>query len=87
MVSSFLPGLCTMEICSCGMREKITMTGTDYKMWIGGKWCESASGESVDSINPATSEVIATIPRGTEADAHKAIQAARSAFDRENGLG
>ena len=58
------------------------MAGTDYKMWIGGEWCESASKESIDSINPATSEVIGSIPRGTEADAHKAIQAARSAFDQ-----
>lgn len=57
------------------------MAGTDYKMWIDGEWCESASRESIDSVNPATSEVISTIPRGTEADAHKAVHAARSAFD------
>ena len=57
------------------------MAGTDYKMWIDGEWCESASRESIDSVNPATSEVIGTIPRGTEADAHKAVHAARSAFD------
>ena len=64
------------------MRGKVTMAGTDYKMWIGGEWCGSASKESIDSINPATSEVIGSIPRGTEADAHKAVQAARSAFDQ-----
>ena len=58
------------------------MAGRDYKMWIGGEWCESVSGESMDSINPATSEVIGTIPRGTEADAHRAVKAARSAFDQ-----
>ena len=64
------------------MREKIVMAGTDYKMWIGGEWCESASKESIDSINPATSEVLGSIPRGGEADAHKAVQAARAAFDQ-----
>jgi betaine-aldehyde dehydrogenase len=64
------------------VREKIAMAGTNYKMWIGGEWCESASGESMDSINPATSEVIGIIPRGTEADAHRAVQAARSAFNQ-----
>lgn len=64
------------------MREKISMAGTDYKMWIDGEWCESVSRESLDSINPATSEVIGTIPRGTEADAHKAVKAARAAFDQ-----
>ena len=41
---------------------KITMAGTDYRMWIGGEWCESASKESIDSINPATSEVIGYSP-------------------------
>jgi len=64
------------------VREKISMAGTDYKMWIDGEWCESVSRESLDSINPATSEVIGTIPRGTEADAHKAVKAARAAFDQ-----
>ncbi len=64
------------------MREKIVMAGTDYKMWIGGEWCESASKASIDSINPATSEVLGSIPRGGEADAHKAVQAARAAFDQ-----
>jgi betaine-aldehyde dehydrogenase len=58
------------------------MAGTDYKMWIGGEWCESASKASIDSINPATSEVLGSIPRGGEADAHKAVQAARAAFDQ-----
>jgi len=64
------------------VREKISMAGTGYKMWIDGEWCESVSRESLDSINPATSEVIGTIPRGTEADAHKAVKAARAAFDQ-----
>ena len=58
------------------------MAGTDYRMWIGGEWCESASKKSIDSINPATSEVLGSIPRGGEADAHKAVQAARAAFDQ-----
>jgi acyl-CoA reductase-like NAD-dependent aldehyde dehydrogenase len=51
-------------------------------MWIGGEWCESASKELLESINPATSEVNGCIPRGNEADAKKAIQAARTAFDQ-----
>ena len=58
------------------------MTDTVYKMWIGGEWCASESGEYIDSINPANSECIARIPRGTKADAYKAVQAARTAFDQ-----
>ena len=58
------------------------MTGTTYKMWIGGKWCESESKEYLKSINPANSEVNGLIPRGKVPDAKKAIQAARIAFDQ-----
>ena len=58
------------------------MTGTTYKMWIGGKWCESKSKEYLKSINPANSEVNGLIPRGKVPDAKKAIQAARIAFDQ-----
>ena len=57
------------------------MTDTDCRMWIGGKWCESESKEYIPSVNPATSECIGSIPRGTEADALKAVEAARTAFD------
>lgn len=58
------------------------MTDKVYKMWIGGKWCESESKEYLESINPANSEVNGLIPRGKAPDAKKALQAARVAFDR-----
>ena len=51
-------------------------------MWIGGEWCESESGAYVESINPATSEVIGYIPRGNTADVHKAVAAAKGAFEK-----
>jgi acyl-CoA reductase-like NAD-dependent aldehyde dehydrogenase len=58
------------------------VTDTVYRMWIGGEWCASESGGYINSINPANAECIARIPRGTKADAHKAAQAARTAFDQ-----
>jgi len=58
------------------------LAGKVCRMWIGGEWCESASKELLETINPATSEVNGCIPRGNEADAKKAIQAARTAFDQ-----
>lgn len=58
------------------------MTDKVYKMWIGGKWCESESKEYLKSINPANSEVNGLIPRGKAPDAKKALQAARVAFDQ-----
>ena len=58
------------------------LTDNIYKMWIGGKWCESESKEWLKSTNPANSEVNGLIPRGKTPDAKKAIQFARVAFDR-----
>jgi aldehyde dehydrogenase (NAD+) len=52
-----------------------------YRNYIGGKWCEPGSGEWLDSLNPATAEVWALIPRGNKADAERAVSAAREAFE------
>jgi aldehyde dehydrogenase (NAD+)/phenylacetaldehyde dehydrogenase len=57
------------------------MTDTDYKMWIGGQWCDSQAQECFESINPATGEVAGKVPRGQAADVGRAIVAARRAFD------
>ncbi len=56
--------------------------GKAYQMWIGGKWMPAESGQVLESINPSTGEVVGTFPRGSIADADKAIRAARFAFDR-----
>ena len=50
------------------------------KMLIGGQWRDAASGARLDSIDPATGEVLASFPAGTEADADEAVRAARRAF-------
>jgi len=52
-----------------------------HEMFIGGEWVESAGDESLPVVNPATGEVIAEIPRGTEEDVNRAVAAARKAFD------
>ncbi|MHA2636019.1 MAG: aldehyde dehydrogenase family protein [bacterium JZ-2024 1] len=50
------------------------------KMLIGGKWTESESGEWMEIRNPATGEVVDTVPKGNQKDAHNAIAAASEAF-------
>lgn len=55
---------------------------TEYKMWIGGEWQDAQSGEVLESVNPATSEVIATIPEGNTVDVQRAVHCAREAFDK-----
>jgi betaine-aldehyde dehydrogenase len=52
----------------------------EFKMWIGGKWMDAASGEKIDVVNPATEEVVATIPNGGRKDVDLAVEAAKKAF-------
>ncbi len=49
-----------------------------YKMLIGGKLV--AGSAKLDVLNPATEEVIASVPDATEADLDAAVAAARKAF-------
>ncbi len=48
--------------------------------FVNGSFTES-DGERIDVINPATEEVIASVPAGTPGDADAAVQAAASAFE------
>jgi succinate-semialdehyde dehydrogenase/glutarate-semialdehyde dehydrogenase len=50
------------------------------KMFISGETTGSGSGQTYDVINPATGEVVDSAPKGTEADARAAIDAAHAAF-------
>lgn len=54
---------------------------TDYQLFINGAWQPSHSNERIEAIDPATEEVIATVPRGNAADIEDAVAAARAAFD------
>jgi len=46
------------------------------KIWIGGKWVASASGNAVWALNPATGQKIACLSRGGTPDVAKAEDAA-----------
>jgi len=50
--------------------------------WIDGGWQPSTATRSIDVVNPATEETLATVPAGTEEDAHRAARAAAAAFPR-----
>ncbi len=47
---------------------------------VGGEWLDAVEGEVEGVVNPATGETITVVPRGTEADVDRAIEAATSAF-------
>ena len=50
------------------------------KLYINGKWVDAQNGKTHKVINPATEEIIDTIPFGEKADADLAIKAAQNAF-------
>ncbi|MFD0688761.1 aldehyde dehydrogenase family protein [Actinomadura fibrosa] len=58
----------------------------EYANLIGGELVPASDGGTLDSVNPATGEVWARIPRSTAADADAAVAAARAAFPRWAGL-
>jgi aldehyde dehydrogenase (NAD+) len=50
------------------------------KMFVGGKWLEG-TGKTFEVFNPATEEVIALVPDGTEIEVGAAVTAARAALE------
>ncbi len=63
-----------------GIFEEIRSLDRDnvptYRMFIGGEWVSAGDGKAFDVTNPATGKVIARVPRCTEADVRKTIEAA-----------
>jgi succinate-semialdehyde dehydrogenase/glutarate-semialdehyde dehydrogenase len=57
------------------------MTGRDEQLLIGGEWVDAGTGDRFDVTNPATGEVVGTVPNGGEDDVRAAIDAAASALE------
>jgi 1-pyrroline dehydrogenase len=53
---------------------------TSFQNFVGGEWVDAAEGGVEQIVNPATGEVIAEVPKGTEADVDRAVQAAKRAY-------
>jgi acyl-CoA reductase-like NAD-dependent aldehyde dehydrogenase len=51
------------------------------KLLIGGRWVEAASGKTFATLNPATGEELARVAEGEAEDIHRAVAAARQAFE------
>jgi acyl-CoA reductase-like NAD-dependent aldehyde dehydrogenase len=49
-------------------------------MLIGGEWRQAASSEEIEVVNPATEEVVGTVPSARPADVDDAVATARRAF-------
>ena len=53
----------------------------NFKMYINGEWVESSSGKKIETLNPETNKVWATVPEANEADVDKAVKAAQDAVN------
>ena len=51
-----------------------------YQLFIGGEWCDPQSNDWFETSEPFSGQAWALIPRGTEADASRAVEAAHRAF-------
>jgi 1-pyrroline dehydrogenase len=58
----------------------MSATQTSYKTFMGGEWVDAASGETMEVINPATGETIASVPRCGAEDVDRAVEAAGRAL-------
>jgi aminobutyraldehyde dehydrogenase len=52
-----------------------------YQQFIGGEWVDSASGQTLDVVNPATDEVVARVPASDPEDVDRAVRAAQQGFE------
>src|SRR5919106_2943661 len=60
----------------------MAVTGArEFKNFIGGEWTDAASGETFESLVPATGEALGTFPRSGAEDVDRAVAAAKEAFE------
>jgi 1-pyrroline dehydrogenase len=58
----------------------MSVTVSQHKNFVGGEWVEAVEGGTMEVLNPATGEVIAEVPSGTQADVDRAVEAAKKAL-------
>ena len=58
----------------------MSVTVSQRKNFVGGEWVDGAEGGTMEVLNPATGETIAEVPRGTQADVDRAVEAAKKAL-------
>jgi acyl-CoA reductase-like NAD-dependent aldehyde dehydrogenase len=59
----------------------IDFTSRPRQMFIDGRWVEAASGRRFDTVDPATEQVITSVPHSGAEDVERAVAAARRAFE------
>jgi 1-pyrroline dehydrogenase len=58
----------------------MSVTVSQHKNFVGGKWVDASDGGTMEVLNPSTGDTIAEVPRGTQADVDRAVEAAKTAL-------
>ncbi|MGH9024012.1 MAG: aldehyde dehydrogenase family protein [Acidimicrobiia bacterium] len=61
-------------------KETLAFIEKPHQLLIDGAWVDAASGQTFDTVDPATEEVLAKISYGGPVDVDRAVTAARRAF-------
>jgi aldehyde dehydrogenase (NAD+) len=60
----------------------VALTGSKtFQNYIGGEWVEAGSGETFESVNPASGDTIGVFPRSSAEDVDRAVAAAKEAYE------
>ena len=54
----------------------------EYGFYVGGRWANPRDRKRLETLNPATGEVLATFPQGTKDDVAAAVKSAKGAFEK-----
>jgi len=57
------------------------------KLFINGRHEDAASGKTIDVMNPATGELLTTVPDGDARDIDRAVAVARASFEKKSWRG
>ena len=52
----------------------------DYQLYLGGEWCDAASGDTFESRCPGDGQLVATVAKAGVADVNRAVEAAKECF-------
>jgi phenylacetaldehyde dehydrogenase len=73
-----------MAVADSVEQQADSFVRSSHRLLINGEWVEAASGETFETINPATEEVLAEVAHGQAEDINRAVKAARAAFDDDS---
>jgi acyl-CoA reductase-like NAD-dependent aldehyde dehydrogenase len=59
----------------------MAVTTKQFQNFIGGEWVDAGSGETFESLSPATGELIGTFPKSGAEDVERAVAAAKAAYE------